>query len=70
MMWLSLLLVIKVMNLTLFKVSTWMEENDLHLSIQKTVAVILTNKRGYEELSFILNSVTIKLSKYIMYLWV
>lgn len=60
----------QVMNQALSKVSTWMEENNLNLSVQKSVAVILTNKQGYEEPRFVLNGVEIKPSEHIRYLGV
>ncbi|KAL4085221.1 hypothetical protein QTP88_027080 [Uroleucon formosanum] len=50
--------------------SEWLEENGLQLSINKTEAVILTTKRGYNHPEFMLKGINIDIKKQIRYLGV
>lgn len=50
----------EVTNRVLEVVPDWMEDNDLELSVQKTEAIVLTNKRGFLRLNFMMNEFCIQ----------
>jgi len=55
-------------NETLMAVSEWLKEKGLKLLINKTEAVILTTKRGYDQPEFMLNGINIDIKEQISYL--
>jgi len=58
----------KAMNDSLQLVSTWMEKQGLLLSSSKSVAIMLTTKRGYEKPTFKIGDTVIELSDDVRYL--
>jgi len=49
-------------------IARWMDRNGLTLASQKTEAVMLTNKRGYEAPTFTVNGITIEPKECLKYL--
>jgi len=57
-----------VTNNALVAVTEWMDRAELSLSVEKTEAIILTNKRGYERPDFKIRGTSIKIKDQIRYL--
>jgi len=60
----------EAINQSLNTVSVWMADKGLELSISKTLAIMLTSKRGYVEPRFFLEGERIKFEEHIRYLGV
>lgn len=56
------------MNNTLSLVSNWIHRNGLKISVSKMVAIMMTIKRGYRRLHFVLQEDTLELKSHIRYL--
>jgi len=57
-----------VTNNALAAVTEWMDRAELSLSVERTEAIVLTNKRGYERPDFRIRGTSIKIKDQIRYL--